>query len=153
MSKTVLFVCRGNAFRSILADAYLKSKRLPDIDVLSAGTVADEHYAQNTVLFKDIPDLLARHGVGEFMKTQWGERLTQATVDCADVVIMLNSAVQAEAKEIGIRLPLNTIVWNVTDIGESGRTPKNKQEDLRFKEDAYKEICTNVDKLIKSNLK
>lgn len=84
-AKKVLFVCRGNAFRSILAEAYLKSKQLPDVEVTSAGTVANEHYAQNTVTFDDLPRLLEQHGIGSFMKANWGEQLTQGILDKPDL--------------------------------------------------------------------
>lgn len=84
MSKTILFVCRGNAFRSILADAYLKSKQLSNIKVLSAGTVATQYYEQNGVDFNaNMADYAAAHGIGNFIKDHYGDQLTQELLDSA----------------------------------------------------------------------
>jgi protein-tyrosine-phosphatase len=84
MSKTILFVCRGNAFRSILADAYLKSKQLSNIKVLSAGTVATQYYEQNGVDFNaHMADYAAAHGIGNFIKDHYGDQLTQELLDSA----------------------------------------------------------------------
>ena len=153
MAKTVLFVCRGNAFRSILADAYLKSKQLPDVKVLSAGTVAAQYYEQNGVDFNaHMADYAATHGIGEFIKDHYGDQLTQELLDYSDIAILLNDIVRQEAKQAKLRLPPYTQVWSVVDMGEAGRIAKNREEELQFKEDIYKEICTNVDKLIKSDL-
>ena len=41
------FICRGNAFRSIIAEAYLNSLELYYLSVLSSGTAATLYEARN----------------------------------------------------------------------------------------------------------
>ena len=41
------FICRGNSFRSIIAEAYLKSRRLDGLKVISSGTNAAADKAGN----------------------------------------------------------------------------------------------------------
>jgi protein-tyrosine-phosphatase len=38
----VHFICRGNVYRSRIAEAYLKSLELEGLEVLSSGTIARE---------------------------------------------------------------------------------------------------------------
>lgn len=47
--KTIHFVCRGNNFRSRLAEAYLNSKKLPGIKVISSGIEAEKMIAGRLV--------------------------------------------------------------------------------------------------------
>ena len=149
MSKKVLFVCRGNAFRSIIAETYLKSKQLPDLEVASAGTIASQHYNQNRPTFSRTMDILGLNGIDRFAKDHHGDQLTQEMLDSSDEVILINDIVHQEVKQAGLNLPSQTHVWNIADIGEVNPLPLTKTEISDFGNSTYQAICAKVDELAK----
>ena len=62
------FICRGNSFRSIIAEAYLNSLEVKGWSVLSSGTTAALDKARNLVYFGKTLALLEKHGIWEFAK-------------------------------------------------------------------------------------
>jgi len=141
------FICRGNAFRSIIAEAYLKSLRLNDVHVLSSGTVANLHKISNIPTFHTTMTLLQRHGIQQFAKSHYGDQLEQGRINTNDVTICLNRVVYNECQPI-ITLPENPIVWNVSDFGEGGHITKSEQERMLYAEEVYREITKNIDTLV-----
>lgn len=144
----ILFVCRGNAFRSIIAEALLKSKEIPGVEVHSAGTVAAEYYEFNKPHNASIKKLLASQGLANYTKETFGTQLTQETIDEADKVVLMNDIVLSEINAQHIVLPQDTEVWDITDVGEKDRIAANQQERDAFVEVAFEEIKTKVDGLV-----
>ena len=70
------FICRGNSFRSIIAEAYLNSLEIKDSSVLSSGTTAASDKARNLAYYRLTLDLLEKHGIREFAKAGYGDQLT-----------------------------------------------------------------------------
>ena len=60
------FICRGNSFRSIIAEAYLNSLEIKDSRVLSSGTTAASGRARNLAYYRMTLFLLEKHGIREF---------------------------------------------------------------------------------------
>jgi len=143
----VHFICRGNVFRSIIAEAYLKSLGIDGIRVMSSGTVADKYEGVNQQYLKGTTDLLKAHGIDSFVKEHLGEQLQRADIIPGDVVICMNRIVYDECLRFG-KLPEKTFVWDVTDIGEKGRVALSAGERPRLAEEVYREIATNVDQLV-----
>lgn len=143
----ILFVCRGNAFRSIIAEALLNSRQVPGLEVCSAGTVATEYYEVNKPHNSAIQKLLANRGLAAFTKQTFGTQLTQAVIDRADKVILMNDIVYREINAQSLVLPPDTQTWDVIDIGEKGRVATTQQERDAFVEKAYEEIKVKVDRL------
>lgn len=141
------FICRGNSFRSIIAEAYLNSLRVEGWSVLSSGTVAASHKVNNLVYHEMTLDLLGQHGIREFAKADYGDQLTQALVEKADITVCVNQRVYDEGLQI-VTFPASTRIWSVADIGEPGRVARTESEQLRHREEAYQEIVENVDHLI-----
>jgi hypothetical protein len=48
------FICRGNSFRSIIAEAYLNSLRIKGLRILSSGTAAASDKAKNLAYYAGI---------------------------------------------------------------------------------------------------
>jgi hypothetical protein len=69
------FICRGNSFRSIIAEAYMNSLEIKDSNVLSSGTTAAFDKARNLAYYKMTLDLLEKHGIREFAKVGYGDQL------------------------------------------------------------------------------
>ena len=141
------FICRGNSFRSIIAEAYLNSLGVEGWSALSSGTVAASHKANNLVFYEMTLDLLGQHGIREFAKAGYGDQLTQALVEKADITVCVNQRVYDEGSQIAT-FPASTRIWSVADIGEPGRVARTESEQLIYREEAFQEIIKNVDQLV-----
>ncbi|HZR48484.1 MAG TPA: hypothetical protein VFB06_03105 [Streptosporangiaceae bacterium] len=141
------FVCRGNAFRSIIAEAYLNSLGIKDWNTLSSGTAAAWDRANNLPYYRLTLDLLGKHGIRRFAKGHHGEQLTQERLENADIIVCMNQRVHDEVLQ-GATFPVHLRIWSVADIGEPGRIPASDAERERFREEAYQEIVGNVDQLV-----
>jgi protein-tyrosine-phosphatase len=145
------FICRGNSFRSIIAEAYLNSLKIDDLTATSSGTVGTVNKAKNLPYYRMTLDLLDRHGIGKCAKDDYGEQLTQPLLDQADMAICANQVVYDECLRI-VSFRASPRVWSVTDIGEPGRIGRTEAESMRYREEAYQEIVQNVDRLISQGL-
>jgi protein-tyrosine-phosphatase len=141
------FICRGNAFRSILAEAYLNSLELKDVSVLSSGTAATLHEARNLVNHRITLELLGEHDIRGFAKVGYGDQLTQVRLDKADITVCMNQRVYDERLPC-VTFPASPRVWSVADIGEPGRISDVESERQLYREGAYQEIVRNVERLV-----
>lgn len=147
----IQFICRGNAFRSIIAEAYLKSLRIPNLTVVSSGTVASAYKAANLANFPKTLAMLERHGVREYAKTNFADDTRQDLLDKSDVIVFMNTIAYDEAAK-SFTLPPKTFIWDVADIGEKNRIANNEEELKMRMEEVYAEIVANTDELISAQL-
>jgi len=143
----VHFICRGNAFRSIIAETYLNSLKSENLKAISSGTVAAAERAGNQAAFRETLALLAKNGIREFAKTRYGDQLTQSRLAGTDVVICMNQIVYDECQQLVI-LPTSTRIWSVADIGEPGRVTHTEPGTNLYREEAYREIIEAISQLI-----
>jgi protein-tyrosine-phosphatase len=143
----VHFICRGNSFRSIIAEAYLNSLRVKNLQAISSGTTAAAHKAQNLPVYTETLGLLAKNGIQEFAKAGYGDQLSQSLLAGSDIVICMNRRVYDECEPL-VSLPAETRVWSVADIGEPGRIAHTEAEKMLHREDAYHEIAARVSDLV-----
>ena len=143
----VHFICRGNAFRSIIAEAYLNSLKFENLKVISSGTVAAAERTGNQAAFSGTLGLLARKGIREFAKTCYGDQLTQSRLTGTDVAICMNQIVYEECQEL-VTLPTSTRIWSVADIGEPGRLAHAEPGKNLHREEIYQEIVEAISRLI-----
>lgn len=144
---TIHFICRGNAHRSLIAEAYLKSLQLKNVEVLSSGTVADRYRAENESRIPKIITRLDTHGKGKFAKTR-PDQLTQERLKGSDVVVCMNQIVVDECKQL-VDMPDCTLVWNITDVGEGERVLNPGDDELKYFDEIYEEIARKVDELVR----
>jgi protein-tyrosine-phosphatase len=143
----VHFICRGNAFRSIIAEAYLNSLKLENLKAISSGTVAAAERAGNVAAYSETLGLLAKNGIREFVKTCYGDQLIQSRLTGTDVVICMNQIVYDECRHLVI-LPTSTRIWSVADIGEPGRFAHTEPGKNLYREEAFQEIAEGIGQLI-----
>ncbi len=131
--------------RSLIAETYLRSLKLPNITVSSSGTNVDLDDPTERGYFASTIALFKRHGLEKYAKDT-SHQLTQERADNQDITICMNQRVVDEAKSHAT-LPKNTISWDIVDIGEGNRTVP---EDIRlYEEEIFAEIVTRVDELVK----
>lgn len=143
----VHFICRGNSFRSIIAEAYLHSLGLAGLRALSSGTCAASDKAGNLPYYRMTLDLLAKHGIREFAKSGYGDQLTQSRLDQADMAVCMNQRVYDECLG-SVTFAASPLVWSVADIGEPGRIPNSDSERQLYREEAFREIVKSVNQLM-----
>ena len=141
-------ICRGNVLRSLIAETYLKSLNLNNINVISSGTNVDWSDETEKEYFANTVALLTKHGIQFYAKT-FPQQLTQQRIDNQDITICMNQRVVDEALKI-VKLPDNVINWNVIDIGEGARVVEHNRE--VYEEEIYKEVTDQVNKLVKQKL-
>ena len=140
-------ICRGNVLRSVIAEAYINALRIPETTVMSSGTVADVHRDRNAPNVPRIRELLRRHGVAEFAKPVLGDQLTQQRFDAGDLTVCVNQIVHEEV--CSLFTPSDSlVVWDVADIGETGRIPRDDGDFDRYLELVYDEITRHADVLV-----
>lgn len=144
---TVHFICRGNTFRSIIAETYLRSLELAGVETVSSGTIGKAHKEANKHNFQLTRALLDKHGILAFANKDYGNQLPAGKPAAGDVVVCMNDRVRQEGEQIGVPLK-SAHVWDITDIGEPGRIPKDEAERISFMEDTYQEIVAQVNKLV-----
>ena len=143
----VHFICRGNSFRSIIAEAYLNSLKVKGLSVFSSGTTAALDKARNLASYRMTLELLGKHGIREFAKAGYGDQLTQSRLEKAATVVCMNQRVYDECLQI-VTFPASPRIWSVADIGEQGRIACAEPEKQLYREEAYQEIVENVDRLV-----
>ena len=103
--------------------------------------------ANNAAYYKMTLELLEKHGIREFAKSDYGDQLTQSRLDIADITVCMNQRVHDECLQ-HVTFPASPHIWSVADIGEPGRIAHTELESRRYREEAYREIVMNVDRLI-----
>jgi protein-tyrosine-phosphatase len=142
------FVCRGNVLRSLIAETYLKSLNIKNVNTISSGTNVNWDDPQEREYFANTLAVLSRHDIRTFAKQQ-PEQLTQERIQNHDIVVFMNQRVIDEAGRIVV-LPSGVRNWEIVDIGEGHRTDHSSRE--LYEEEIYKEITEKVNVLIHGQL-
>jgi protein-tyrosine-phosphatase len=139
------FICRGNAFRSRMAETYLNSLEIDGVKAISSGTVAKQHSESNEANFLITQSVLEKHGLKKYTKANW-DQLNKERLLEADITIFLNDNVRKECQKL-FGLPTNYKVWDIPDFDEITPIPTTKQEIQVFTERIYGLVVSKVNDL------
>lgn len=109
----VHFICRGNVFRSRLAEAVTNGLQLPHVHATSSGTDALMNTVGDICWFAR--DILQSEDLLRHTASTWTQTYQEA-IDAVDHVIFLSPDVLDVYRTIGLTLPHPFTVWQVTDI-------------------------------------
>ena len=143
---TVHFICRGNAFRSRMAEAYFNSLNLAGKRAISSGSVADLHSQCNKQNFTITQAVLAEHGLESYTKPHW-DQLTQGRIDACELTVCLSQSAKDECDRL-FTMPKNTLVWAIPDFDEVVPIPKSETELHDYAEETYRSVVHEVQRLV-----
>jgi protein-tyrosine-phosphatase len=128
------FICRGNVWRSRVAEAYARSLLAdhPDIEVSSSGIEASRNYDGPISRYAKIR--LEQDNILQYAHPEWTQT-TQQTINDFDLLIFMNDTVYGDARKL-FKIPSDkSIIWHIPD-----------------RDEIYDDIKTNVRKLLESKL-
>lgn len=138
--KSVHFVCRGNRYRSRLAEAIFKNYKLANYTITSSGIDTGRVKAEIETYTTDVA---TAHGIaGELAthKTQTRDKLLQD----ADVIVFMSKDVYDDASKLYRVDPRKTLVWHIGDIDAplhyAGTDKRNKALVASLTEKTFKNI-------------
>ena len=130
--KHVHFVCRGNVYRSRLAEAYAASLLSKNDSVVVSSGGIDANLALNGDVDPDTVRLLKLDNLSHHLTPTW-HHTTQEDIDKNDIVVFMSKTLHEQANEQFIIPAEKTRIWDVPDI-----------------DGVYQVIKKNVDELLKT---
>lgn len=105
----ILFVCSGNTCRSPMAEGYLKSLNLPDVEVKSAGISATEFdtVAENSVA--------AMKEIGIDISAHSATPLTRELAEAQDKIICMTATHKAILEYSGVKADISVLGGGISD--------------------------------------
>ena len=144
---TVHFICKGNTFRSRLAETYLNSKQIPNLKAISSGIEAELNdcgpvtwYAQRLIHDGDLIP---------FEKPTW-EQTTKLLLEEGDLTIFMHQNIYDFCVKHFDFNGKNFQIWEISDIRIHLLTFEEEVEKMQVTEKIFTEIKQRIDKLIKN---
>lgn len=143
------FVCTGNTFRSRLAEAYLKSKKIENLEVSSSGTEASRNL--NGPICNYTIDILRKNNIAQCASKYW-TMTTKNILEQQDLIVFIRKIHYDHCVNKLHASVNNYILWDIPDLSdvkienlsEFGKTDKEITENI------YIKIKEEVDKLIEN---
>ena len=141
------FVCTANTFRSRLAEAFIKSKGIQDLEITSSGIEADRNVDGPVTWYGQ--KILRETNLIPYEKPFW-DQTTGELLNSSDLIIFMQEWHHDQAgKRFGYDKE-NYEVWNVDDIISHDLSAEEK---IKMSEEIYTKIKTQVNDLISRNFR
>jgi protein-tyrosine-phosphatase len=109
----VHFVCRGNTFRSRLAEAYFNSLKLPGYLATSSGIEASRDLDGAICFYTK--EIANEHGLADFLSEHWIQA-SKELLEKADIVVFIDHTVEEQSlRELKPELA-RAVAWNLYDV-------------------------------------
>lgn len=141
------FVCTGNAYRSRMAEAYLKSKKLPNVEVSSSGIEAEGTWAGTLALYT--MTTMKKHHLESYLSKNW-HQTTKDLLEDQDLVIFMSKHHEDFClNKLKSRIK-HFETWNIHDIPRTLFVERDEAEINRIAEETFQKIKIKIDGLISS---
>jgi protein-tyrosine-phosphatase len=145
---TIHFICEGNTFRSRLTEAYLNSKQIPNLKVISSGIEAENNLSGPITWYAQ--RMIQQDKLVPFEKPVW-EQTTKILLDEGDLTIFMSSDIYDFCVERFGFNSKNFQIWGARDIEKPlFKTAEEEAQKVEQAEKVFEEIKQKVDELIKS---
>lgn len=143
------FICRGNVYRSRLAEAYLNSKELPAFKSFSSGIAATNG---NGIIAWYAQRIIEKEKLVSYESPAW-QQTTEEILKRADFTIFMQQEYYDYCRKNLDFTNNNYEFWNVKDLNETllsatGMLPINETEQILATEETFGIIKEKVDNLI-----
>jgi protein-tyrosine-phosphatase len=132
-----------------MAEAYLKSKKIPDVIVSSSGVAADIN--RNGAICDYTVRLMAKQNLSQYLSNTW--RLTdKKDLESQDFVVFMDDSIHNFCvNTLDGNVP-NYETWNIPDIPEASliKEPRNTHEVDQDAERSFEKIVVGIDRLLTS---
>ncbi|MGI9027670.1 MAG: hypothetical protein ACR2FM_02400 [Candidatus Saccharimonadales bacterium] len=123
--KSIHFICRGNVYRSRLAEAYAMSLAKDKGLKLISSSGIEATRALNGDVDPDTVKLLEAEGLEKYLTPKW-KQTTQEDIDNHEVIVFMSRTLYEQANK-SFNIPQQKVrVWDIKDI--DGIYPQIKQE-------------------------
>jgi protein-tyrosine-phosphatase len=141
------FVCTGNAYRSRLAEAYLRAQQLEGISVSSSGIRARSSYHYNGPISWYALRLLAAEHLIPFMSRHSRQTTRKSLCRAQLVIFMQPQHHDWVVKHYRFEPPAYEI-WEVPDVHEMGEHLSTEAELIGATERTFEQIKAKVERLV-----
>lgn len=144
---TIHFICRGNTYRSRLAESYLKSKNIPSINVVSSGVEAQLNESGPITWYAQ--RIIQKNKLQLFEKPMW-QQTTKELLETSDLNIFMHKDIYDFSVE---NLGFNKDKFEVWDIPDSidiqsDWISANEEGKIKITEETFEKIKRQVEDLV-----
>ena len=138
---TVHFVCKGNTFRSRLAETYLNSKQLPNVKAISSGTEAEMNDCGPITWYSQ--KIIQQNHLVSFEKPTW-DQTTKFLLEEGDLTIFMHQNIYDFCVEHFGFSGTNFQIWDIPDTAAH----QEEAEKVEATEKIFEEIKQKIDELV-----
>ncbi len=147
----VHFICRGNSYRSRLAEAYLNSKQLPNFKAISSGITASKN--ENGPVSWYAQRIIEKEKLVPFESNCWQQTSTKLLKDADFTMFMEQEYCDFCKENLGFKQK-NYEIWDVKDLDKfllpsTGKIPSTEMEKMQASDATFEIIKGKVDDLIR----